>query len=216
MSNDINLTVRNSDYINRNLVILANSDVKNENLILNDGINYVKRFEPDIMKENNTMNCLYDIQKQEISELNSAIDIVINNTFFESLNYYGIIKWEKVLQLESKSDIDLNIRRELLLTKRRFRPPFTRQNMMKTLVSIWGEGNFTFEIFPNIYEIIIDIHTNSPEVYLKFQTYVRNLIPANLYVIFSIQYTYLYLYRYYNYNNLSTFTYEELSKYSSN
>ena len=83
MSNDINLTVRNSDYINRNLVILANSDVKNENLILNDGINYVKRFEPDIMKENNTMNCLYDIQKQEISELNSAIDIVINNTFFE-------------------------------------------------------------------------------------------------------------------------------------
>ena len=216
MSNDINLTVRNSDYINRNLVILANSDVKNENLILNDGINYVKRFEPDVMKENNTMNCLYDIQKQEISELNSAIDIVINNTFFESLNYYGIIKWEKVLQLESKSDVDLNVRRELLLTKRRFRPPFTRQNMMKTLVSIWGEGNFTFEIFPNIYEIIIDIHTNSPEVYLKFQTYVRNLIPANLYVIFSIQYTYLYLYRYYNYNNLSTFTYEELSKYSSN
>ena len=216
MSNDINLTVRNSDYINRNLVILANSDVKNENLILNDGINYVKRFEPDVMKENNTMNCLYDIQKQEISELNSAIDIVINNTFFESLNYYGIIKWEKVLQLESKSDVDLNVRRELLLTKRRFRPPFTRQNMMKTLVSIWGEGNFTFEIFPNIYEIIIDIHTNSPEVYLKFQTYVRNLIPANLYVIFSIQYTYLYLYRYYNYNNLSTFTYEELGKYSSN
>ena len=216
MSNDINLTVRNSDYINRNLVILANSDVKNENLILNDGINYVKRFEPDIMKENNTMNCLYDIQKQEISELNSAIDIVINNTFFESLNYYGIIKWEKVLQLESKSDVDLNVRRELLLTKRRFRPPFTRQNMMKTLVSIWGEGNFTFEIFPNIYEIIIDIHTNSPEVYLKFQTYVRNLIPANLYVIFSIQYTYLYLYRYYNYNNLSTFTYEELGRYSSN
>ena len=216
MSNDINLTVRNSDYINRNLVILANSDVKNENLILNDGINYVKRFEPDIMKENNTMNCLYDIQKQEISELNSAIDIVINNTFFESLNYYGIIKWEKVLQLESKSDVDLNVRRELLLTKRRFRPPFTRQNMMKTLVSIWGEGNFTYEIFPNIYEIIIDIHTNSPEVYLKFQTYVRNLIPANLYVIFSIQYTYLYLYRYYNYNNLSTFTYEELGRYSSN
>ena len=120
------------------------------------------------------------------------------------------------MQLEPKSDVDLNVRRELLLTKRRFRPPFTRQNMMKTLVNIWGEGNFTFEIFPNIYEIIIDIHTNSPEVYLKFQTYVRNLIPANLYVIFSIQYTYLYLYRYYNYNNLSTFTYEELGKYSSN
>lgn len=212
---DINLEVKNSEYIKQNLVILANSSVEDENLILDEGTNYVERFAPEIMKNNETMKSLYSVEKETISQLHTDIDIVLNNTYFISLNYYGIQKWEKVLGLESNADLDLNIRRELLLTKRRFRPPFTRQNLQKILESVWGKGNYTFEIYPNDFQLIVDVHTNSPEVYLKFQQYVRGLIPANLYVIFSVQYTYLYLYRNYNYNNLSALTYAELSRYSS-
>lgn len=212
---DINLEVKNSEYIKQNLIILANSSVEDENLILDEGTNYVERFAPEIMKNNETMKSLYSVERETISQLHTDIDIVLNNTFFISLNYYGIQKWEKVLGLESNADLDLNIRRELLLTKRRFRPPFTRQNLQKILESVWGKGNYTFEIYPNDFQLIVDVHTNSPEVYLKFQQYVRGLIPANLYVIFSVQYTYLYLYRNYNYNNLSALTYAELSRYSS-
>ena len=212
---DINLEVKNSEYIKQNLIILANSSVEDENLILDEGTNYVERFAPEIMKNNETMKSLYSVEKETISQLHTDIDIVLNNTFFISLNYYGIQKWEKVLGLESNADLDLNVRRELLLTKRRFRPPFTRQNLQKILESVWGKGNYTFEIYPNDFQLIVDVHTNSPEVYLKFQRYVRSLIPANLYVIFSVQYTYLYLYRNYNYNNLSALTYAELSRYSS-
>ena len=212
---DINLEVKNSEYIKQNLIILSNSSVEDENLILKEGTNYVERFAPDIMKDNETMKSLYSVERETISQLHTDIDMVVDNTFFISLNYYGIQKWEKVLELESNADLDLNIRRELLLTKRRYRPPFTSQNLQKTLESIWGKGNFTFEIYPNKFELIIDIHTNSPDVYLKFQQYIRSLIPANMYVIFSVQYTYLYLYRNLNYNNLSALTYAELSKYSS-
>lgn len=212
---DINLEVKNSEYIRQNLIILSNSSVEGENLILEEGTNYVERFAPEIMKDNETMKSLYSVERDTISQLHTDIDMIIDNTFFISLNYYGIQKWEKVLELESNADLDLNIRRELLLTKRRFRPPFTRQNLQKTLESIWGKGNFTFEIYPNKFELIIDIHTNSPDVYLKFQQYIRSLIPANMYVIFSVQYTYLYLYRNLNYNNLSALTYAELSQYSS-
>lgn len=212
---DINLEVKNSEYIKQNLIILSNSSVEDENLILKEGTNYVERFAPDIMKDNETMKSLYSVERETISQLHTDIDMVVDNTFFISLNYYGIQKWEKVLELESNADLDLNIRRELLLTKRRFRPPFTRQNLQKTLESIWGKGNFTFEIYPNKFELIIDIHTNNPDVYLKFQQYIRSLIPANMYVIFSVQYTYLYLYRNLNYNNLSALTYAELSQYSS-
>ena len=211
---DINLEVKNSEYIRQNLVILANSSVEEENLILDEGIDYVERFAPEIMKDNETMKSLYSVERDTISQLHTDIDIVLNNTFFISLNHYGIRKWEKVLGLESNADLDLNIRRELLLTKRRFRPPFTRQNLQKILESVWGKGNYTFKIYPNEFQLIIDIHTNTPEVYLKFQQYIRSLIPANMYVIFSVQYTYLYLYRYYNYNNLSAISYAELSRYS--
>ena len=211
---DTNIEIKNSEYIKQNLVILANSNVENENLIIDNGENYVKRFSPDIMKTNDTMQSLYSVERDEIETFNIEINSIIDNTFFQSLNLYGIQKWEKILGLESNATLDINTRQELLLTKRRFRPPFTRQNLQKILESVWGKGNYVFEIYPNEFQLIIDIHTNEPEVYLKFQKYIRNLIPANMYVIFSVQYTYLYLFRNLSYNNLSAYTYAELSKYS--
>lgn len=211
---DINLKIKNSNVIRQNLIILSRSRVEDENLILDERANYVVRYSPDVLKDNKTMKALYGTQKDEIETLHDEIQANIDNTFLESLNYNGIVKWEKVLNLESNADLDLNTRRDLLLTKRRFRPPFTRQNLQRILESVWGEGNYTFEIFPNTYELTIDIHTNSPEVYLKFQKYIRSLIPANMYVIFSVQYTYLYLFRNCSYNNLERLTYGELSQYA--
>ena len=211
---DVNIKVNNSTVIKQNLVILGGSSVEGENLILEEGLNFVERFAPEIMHDNETMKALYGVQKDEIQSVHDEIQINIDNTFLQSLNLYGIQKWEKILKLESNADLDINTRKELLLTKRRFRPPFTRQNLQKILESVWGKGNYTFEIFPNIYELTIDIHTNSPEVYLKFQKYIRSLIPANMYVIFSVQYTYLYLFRNCSYNNLERLTYGELSQYA--
>ena len=211
---DVNIKVKNSTVIKQNLVILGGSSVEGENLILEEGLNFVERFAPKVMQDNETMKALYGVQKDEIQSVHDEIQINIDNTFMQSLNLYGIQKWEKILNLESNADLDINTRQELLLTKRRFRPPFTRQNLQKILESVWGEGNYTFEIYPNTYELTIDIHTNSPEVYLKFQKYIRSLIPANMYVIFSVQYTYLYLFRNLSYNNLERLTYGELSQYA--
>ena len=211
---DVNLKIKNSTVIRQNLVILGRSRVEGENLILEEGVNFVERFSPNVMKDNDTMKALYGVQRDEIESVHDEIQINIDNTFLQSLNLYGIQKWEKILNLESNAELDINTRKELLLTKRRFRPPFTRQNLQRILESVWGNGNYTFIIYPNEYQLIIDIHTNEPEVYLKFQKYIRSLIPANMYVIFSIQYTYLYLFRNYNYNNLSALTYGELSRYA--
>lgn len=211
---EVNIKVRNSVVIRQNLVILGNSRVEGENLILEEGLNFVERFAPEIMKDNETMKALYGVQKDEVQSVHDEIQMNIDNTFLQSLNLYGIQKWEKVLRLESNADLDINTRKELLLTKRRFRPPFTRQNLQKILESVWGDGNYTFKIYPNEFQLIIDIHTNEPEVYLKFQKYIRSLIPANIFVIFAVQYTYLYLYRNLTYNNMSALTYAELSKYS--
>lgn len=211
---DVNIKVKNSTVIKQNLVILGGSSVEGENLILEEGLNFVERFAPEIMHDNETMKALYGVQKDEIQSVHDEIQINIDNTFLQSLNLYGIQKWEKILKLESNADLDLNTRKDLLLTKRRFRPPFTRQNLQRILESVWGKGNYTFEIFPNDFELTIDIHTNSPEVYLKFQKYIRSLIPANMYVIFSVQYTYLYLFRNCSYNNLERLTYGELSQYA--
>ena len=213
-SEEVNLKIKNSTVLRQNLIISSPSHVDNENLVLEKETDFVERFSPEIMKPNDTMQSLYGCQKEEMQNLHYSIKNTINNNFISEINLDGIIKWEKLLDLEVNAELDLNTRKELILVKRRFRPPFTRQNLQKILESVWGDGNYTFEIYPNEFQIIIDIHTNYPEVYLKFQDYIRSLIPANIYVIFSVQYTYLYLNHTYTYNDLSTLTYRELSKYA--
>lgn len=210
-----NIEIRGSKYESENLTIISGSEVISENLLLDNIPKYVKRFSPELLKDNKTMDAIYSVQLEEIENLLYELFTVFDNNFVSSLNLKGIQLWEKLLKLESNSKLNLNLRHELILTKRRFRPPFTRQNLQVILESVWGRGNFIFEIYPEDYQLIIDIHTNSPEVYLKFQNYIRNLIPANLYVIFAIQYTYLYLNRNKNYAQMEDLSYEELSRYSA-
>lgn len=210
-----NIEIRNSKYELENLTIVSGSEVINENLLLDNIPEYVKRFSPELLKDNKTMNAIYSVQLEEIENLLYELFTVFDNNFVSSLNLKGIQLWEKLLGLESNSKLSVNLRHELILTKRRFRPPFTRQNLQVILESVWGKGNFVFEIFPDKYQLIIDIHTNEPEVYLKFQNYIRNLIPANMYVIFAIQYTYLYLNRNKTYSQLEDINYKELSRYSA-
>lgn len=210
-----NIEIRNSKYESENLTIVSGSEVIGENLLLDNIPEYVKRFSPELLKNNKTMDAIYSVQLEEIENLLYELFTVFDNNFVSSLNLKGIQLWEKLLGLESNSKLSVNLRHELILTKRRFRPPFTRQNLQVILESVWGKGNFIFEIFPDEYQLIIDIHTNEPEVYLKFQNYIRNLIPANMYVIFAIQYTYLYLNRNKTYYQMQELGYEELSKYSA-
>lgn len=209
-----NIEIRNSKYKSENLTVISGSQVIDENLLL-DGAEYVKRFSPKLLKDNKTMDAIYSVQLEEIENLLYELFVVFNNNFISSLNLKGIQLWEKLLELESNSKLNINLRRELILTKRRFSPPFTRQNLQAILESVWGKGNFIFEIFPDEYQLIIDISTDEPEIYLKFQNYIRNLIPANMYVIFAIQYTYLYLNRNKTYSQLEDIDYEELSRYSA-
>lgn len=211
---DVSLEIKSSSVHKEILSIVSNSDVQDEVLILEDGKNYVKRFSPPFVKDNDTIQSIYEVEREEMENFHDEILINIDNTYIQSLNISGIQKWEKVLHLESNAELPLDTRHELILTKRRFRPPFTRQNLQNILESVWGKGNYLFEIYPNEFELIIDIHTNYPEVYIKFQDYIRSLIPANMYVIFAIQYTYLYLLRNMNYNEASVLTYGELSKYA--
>jgi hypothetical protein len=154
------------------------------------------------------------VQKDEISKINNDIKKEINNNFLQSLDLGGIQKWEKILNIEPDSSASENSRKEMILIKRFFRPPLTRQNFQKILEDIWGEGNYIFELDLENMQLIIDIETDEPDTYLKFQKYIRSLVPANIYLIFAVQYTYLYLKRNYTYSNLSALTYAELSQYA--
>lgn len=177
-------------------------------------IDYVFRSVPEILKENDTMKNLYGVEKEEIKKLNDEIIRVINNSFISSADIDGVIKYEELRNIKPNADYSLEIRKANVLNKMLFKPPFTRQRLDSILKSIYGEGNYYFEIIANEFRVIIDINTSIPEIYLQFSKDIRDIVPANMYLIFAIQYTYLYLNRNFTYNKLSELTYSELSQYS--
>jgi len=208
------LVIDNSSVERQNLIV-RNSYVDGQNLILGDSMNYVKRFSPEVIKDNKVYDDLYETQKEEISTLHSEIRNVSDNAFIKTLTLSGIQNWEKFLGLKGNSELDFETRKQFIWLTLLFRPPFTRLNFQQILETIWGKGNFVFTISYDNYEVVVDIDTNNPKIYLQFQNIVRHIVPANIYLIFAIQYTYLYLNKNYTYADLTSLDYNELSRYAN-
>lgn len=175
---------------------------------------YVERFRPEITKGNDDFDSLYSVQKTEIEGLHGNTRKVINNLYISTCDVDGVKRWEKFYNIKQNKDYTLEERKAIVLNKVLYRPPFTRQRLTEILETIWGKGNYIYQLYPDDYRLIIDIDTNNPIIYLQFSKQLRNIIPANIYLILSIQYTHLYLARTYTYEAMESLTYEELSRYS--
>ena len=178
-------------------------------------INYVKRYEPKVVQSNDEMNNIYGVHKQEVESLHGSLNQMRLNAYIQTMDIKHTRLWEKILKIKVDDSYTLEQRRSNVLNTLLFKPPFTRQRLNDTLYNIWGEGNYQFEIFPDDFRVIIDIDTFDPVIYLQFTKLVRRIIPANMYLIFSIQFTYLFLQRNKTYNQLQELTYQELSQYNN-
>ena len=178
-------------------------------------VNYVKRYEPKVVQNNDEMNNLYGVHKQEVERLHGSLNQMRLNAYIQTMDIKHIQKKKKILKIKVDDSYTSQQRRSNVLNTLLFKPPFTRQRLNDILYNIWGEGNYQFEIFPDDFRVIIDIDTFDPVIYLQFTKLVRRIIPANMYLIFSIQYTYLFLQRNKTYNQLQELTYQELSQYNN-
>ena len=177
--------------------------------------NYVKRYEPKVVQNNDEMNNIYGVHKEEIEKLHESLNQMRLNAYVQSMDINHIKNWEKILNIKSNDSYTLQERRECVLYKLLFKPPYTRLSLKNVLHDIWGEGKYQFDIYPDEFKVIIDIDTTNPNVYLQFTKLIRRIIPANMHLIFSIQYTYLFLNRNKLYNQMQELTYEELSQFSN-
>ena len=178
--------------------------------------NLVKRFRPKTTEGNETFDKLYEVESEEADKLDSTIRTVFNNNFIISSDLKGVRKYEKIYNIKVNSDLDLEERRKIILDKILYRPPFTRQRFRQILENLWGKGNYSFSIDYNSFIVFLDVDTDEPENYIRFKEQVRKIVPANMYLGFTIQYTYLYLRKEFTYNKLneSGLTYYDLSQYS--
>ena len=175
---------------------------------------FVKRYSGKFLKDNATANKLYTVEKSEVTRIYSVFTNILKNVYVKTASKEGVEKYEEMLNIKPNANYSLDTRRTNILNKLLFRAPFTKQRLNAILYAIYGQGGYVFEIYPNTYTVIIDIDTPDPQVYLQFSDDVQATIPANLTLIFAIQYTYLYLRRHYKYGEISPLTYGDLSQYA--
>lgn len=175
--------------------------------------NYVLRYTPEPYKDNTEMLSLYGAEKNIYIEVDDARRTLYNNMYINSANLDAIKKYEKTYEIIPDSSLTLEQRRQIIINKLIFRPPFTRQRIKAILDFYYGAGNYALIIYPTIYTILIDPDILDWSIYNNVISLLRQLIPSNMVLLYGMPYTYIYLRRNHTYESLQEFTYGDLSQY---
>ena len=175
---------------------------------------YVVRYAPELYEGNTEMMALYEAQKNLFLELIEARKQLFGNLYVSSANLDGVKKYEETYEIVPDNSLSVEQRRSVILNKLVFRPPFTRNRIKEILDTYYGEGNYAFVIYPDIFTVLIDPDILDKGVYDYLSNLFREIIPANMTLLFGFPYMYIYLRRNYTYGLLASLTYGELSQYS--
>ena len=175
--------------------------------------NYVLRYMPLLYKDNTEMVALYGAEKNIYIELDNVRRTLYNNMYINSANLDAIKKYEKTYEIMPDSSLTLEQRRQIIINKLMFRPPFTRQRIEAILDSYYGNGNYALIVYPTTYTILIDPDIEDWSVYYTVLNLLRQLIPSNMVLLYGMPYTYIYLRRNHTYESMQEFTYGDLSQY---
>ena len=69
-----------------------------------------------------------------------------HDQFINTMDNYGLSRWEEILRLVPKATDSLNVRRFRVLSRLNERLPYTLPQLRNILQTLCGKGNFTAEI----------------------------------------------------------------------
>ena len=153
----------------------------------------VHRFRPIATQDSETFTILYDIEHNESKAVNDCANEIHDNLFIGTANLEGIKKFEKIYDVKGKASDSLEVRRDIIHNIMAYRPPFTRLRLENLLTNIFGEGNFEYDLdIPN-FSVTVSVPPTNVSMFQSYLTQVRNIVPANLNLVFSTPYTYIFL-----------------------
>lgn len=177
----------------------------------------VFRYAPDVYINNEEMLEIYDVQNQEIEQIeNYSLKNFLNN-FLETCDVEGVRRFEKILDILADEILEtLEFRKTRILNRLIQQPPYTKIFLENMLKGIFGKENVSLKVIENDYIIEVVIDTSIDGLYDDTLQELRKIIPANI-VIKSLQiepYTHMYLNKRYTHAQMEQFTQGELSQYA--
>ena len=172
-------------------------------------------FVPVANKSNNELMSLYKVHKEELEKIEISTRILFQNLFLFTSDLKGVEKYEKMLGISGVGT--LQSRKTNILQKLALRPPYTEPVLWRLCNSIYGENKFNFTVYVDICALVFEAFVDNPEDYISFNKELRYIIPANICLVYLLQYVYKWMENNLNYETLTNnlkYTYAELSRYS--
>lgn len=171
---------------------------------------------PVVSRENGELMSLYKIQNEELEKLEASARYIFKNLFLETADEEGVKEYEKILNIVGSGN--LQTRKNFILLRLGSRPPYSEAALRRLCNAIYGEDKYEFKVLGDVYALLFYVYVDNPEDFITFNRELRAIVPANILMIFIIQYMYLWLNENMTYEELTLnekYTYEELSRYSN-
>lgn len=151
-------------------------------------MNRLIEYLPPYLRNYSELRAITDTEQPEIELVNKAIDLVLSESFVETLDEYGCERWEKMLKIAIKPTDTLEIRRFQILSKMLQDLPYTIRRLHEVLARLCGDKYYNVILKHNEYFLQIWIEVESHEKREIVIDTVKKMIPANLILDVQINY----------------------------
>lgn len=141
---------------------------------------------PAILRGNQDFILLLKAQQHEVEKLIVGVNQLLNNQFITTTDNYGIGRYEKMLNINSKGTDDLTIRQFRVLAKYNEYMPYTYVRLLEMLDNLCGSGNLFIQLKNLTLSIRIKLEIKGRFEEIKGLLY--RVLPANIAVDLSILY----------------------------
>lgn len=135
---------------------------------------------PPFMAEYKEINSALKAENPEFVLVWQAANRVLRNEFIETADEYGLSRFEAVMNIHPSSEDTLESRRARILSRWFSSIPYTERVLIKRLIGLCGENNFTLtRDYPN-YHLEIDVSLELFGQIEELERLLDEMLPCNL------------------------------------
>ena len=145
--------------------------IKNTNLL-----SYLPPFMADFLE----IRTALEAENQEFDLVRNEIQRILQNSFIDSADEYGINRFERMLGILPHVDDTMPERRARILSRHRKNTFYTKYELGRILETICGKDRYKLQIIPDTYTVKIKIHYSVPMKFSDIKNILYEILPCNM------------------------------------
>ena len=165
---------------------------------------------PLFLQEYREFQAIANAENPEFQSVCDASEIVKDNIFVIHTNDTGISRYEKMFGLQPSANDSLQNRQAKVLERYTNTVTYTMRGFVERLNAICGAGNYTVELIPNEYKIVVTLELSVAKLVNTISSMMCDMLPANMLCVYRVNYNTHGQLAVYDHQTLGGFAHNEL------